>query len=89
MSQMQEPNLLERGLTRKAREQCITSIQKFCIWILGIVVLGSFAMMCLQAVGIVDPEVLYFSHILVSVLGIITGYLFGNNAKISMSGNGF
>ena len=60
----------------------------FCIRILGLVVLGSFVMLCLQAVGIVNPDVPYFSHMLFSTISVIVGYLFGSNTRISMSGGG-
>ena len=52
--------------------------------IAGIIILGSFAMLCLQAADLVRPDFPYFSHILLSALTAIFGYLFGNNARIPM-----
>lgn len=61
-------------------------MQKFCMGIMGAIVLGSFVMLCLQETRVIESDSLVFSHILFSTLSAILGYLFGSNMKISMSG---
>ena len=83
MPKVQELYILERGLNRKARAQSATALQKLFTVLISIIIIGSFIMMCLQAVGIAQPD-LPFSHIMVSMISLLGGYLFGNNVKISM-----
>ncbi len=68
-------------LVRRIREQRITPMQKFFMRLIGIIIAGSFVMVCLQAAGIVSSDYLIFSHILLSMMSAIGGYLFGSNIK--------
>lgn len=81
-------NIVELTLTRRAREQQPTKGQKFLMCIIGVVVLGSFAMLCLQEAGIVESNSLIFSYLLLSLVSAISGYLFGSNMKTQMFGGG-
>lgn len=83
---MQTSDIVGHTLTRKARAQRVTTMQKFCMGIMGAIVLGSFVMLCLQETRVIESDSLVFSHILFSTLSAILGYLFGSNMKISMSG---
>lgn len=75
-------------MNRKARAQPVTLVQKFCICVMGAIVLGSFVMVSLQEAGVVESNSSIFSHILFSTITAIFGYLFGSNAKISLPGSG-
>ena len=86
MPKVQEPDVMGWDLTRKVRAQPATTMQKQFMSLMSGIIAGSFVMMCLQAVGVAQPD-LPFSHILVSTIGLTGGYLFGNNAKTSMSGD--
>lgn len=48
--------------------------------IIGIIVVGSFLMLCLQMFGFAQVEFPYFSHILASALSAFIGYLFGRSS---------
>ena len=85
MPKVWELYILERGLTRKARVQSATTMQKFFIVIVGSITVVSFVMLCLQSLGLTQENFL-FSHIVISMLSAMGGYLFGNNTKISMLG---
>lgn len=75
-------------MTRRARAQPITTIQKCCMGIMGVIALGSFGMVCLQEIGVVESDSAIFSHLLFSTLSAMGGYLFGSNMKIPVSGGG-
>ena len=74
---MQAADIVGWRLTRRAKAQPVTTVQKFGMVVVGIVVVGSFVMLCLQAVGWVPPDFPYFSHILASSVSAIVAYLFG------------
>ncbi len=54
--------------------------------IMGTVVLGSFGIVCLQEIGVVESDSTIFSHLLLSTISAIGGYLFGSNMRIPMFG---
>lgn len=83
---MQTVNIVGHTLTRKVSVQRVTPMQKFCMVVMGSIVLGSFVMLCLQETRVIESDSFVFSHILFSTLSAILGYLFGSNMKISMSG---
>ena len=70
-------------MARKVKAQPVTLMQKFFMSIVGIIVLVSFLMMCLDALGFIQTD-LPFTHIVISMLSAMGGYLFGNNTKISI-----
>lgn len=74
---MQATNIVGWNLKRKAKEQPVTAFQKFFMVVGGIIIIGSFVMLCLQAVGFVPLDFPYFSHILTSSISAIIAYLVG------------
>ena len=60
-----------------------TFLQKGFMFIVGIIVLGSFIMTIIQNIGLV-PDNDFYSHILFSSLSAIFGFLLGNNVKTIM-----
>ena len=77
---MQKPNVMGWSLTRRVRAQPATTMQKQFMLLMSCIIAGSFVMMCLQAVGVAQQD-FPFSHIVVSMISLLGGYLFGNNVK--------
>lgn len=84
---MRTAHIVEWGLTREAKAQPVTPVQKFCMCIVGAVVLGSFVMVSLQEMDVVESNSPIFSHMLFSTITAIFGYLFGSNMRTPLSGD--
>ena len=75
-------NIMGRGLTRKAKSQPITGLQKICASMLIAIFVCSLIMLMLNAIGMIQTDIIFFQHVLIVVTSVTIGYLFGNNTKI-------
>ena len=67
MSQMQATNIMGRSLTREAKTQPITGLQKICVSMLIATFACSLIMLMLKVIGMIQIDVVFFQHILIVV----------------------
>ena len=83
---MQAADIVGWSLNRKAKAQPITGIQKACMLLMSIILLGCFTVIILNAIGLTHGDTTFFQYMLAMILSAMMGYLFGNNTKTSLSG---
>ena len=71
-------------MNRNAKAQPVTWMQKVCMLLIVVVLLGFFIVLILNAVGVIQTDTTFFQYMFVMMLSAIMGYLFGNNTKVSL-----
>ena len=87
MSPMQATDIVGWGLTRRAKEQPVTWMQKAGMFLVGIILLGCFTVVILKMVGLTQEDTTFFQYMLATISSAVIGYLFGNNTKVSLPDN--
>ena len=85
MPQMRAADIVGWSLRRKANEQRVTTMQKFCMLIVGGAFAYALTMVSLETFGVIQEDVTYYKYMMLSIFSAGVGYLFGNNARTSMS----
>ena len=78
-------NIVGWGLTRKAKAQHVSMLQKFSMSVLGITFIFSLFMIALDGAGLVQTNIAFFQSVMASIVGAAVGYLFGSNARVQSS----
>ena len=82
---MQTANIMGWSLTHDARAQSVSTMQKFCMVVVGVGFLYALVMVTLETFGMIQEDVTYYKYIMISLFSASVGYLFGNNARTSYS----
>ena len=81
---MQAADIVGWSLNRRAKAQPVTWMQKVCMLLIIVVLLGFFIVLILKAVGLTQADTTFFQYMFAMMLSAIMGYLFGNNTKVSL-----
>ncbi len=71
-------------MTRRAKTQPITGLQKFGMFMVSVVFIGCFIVVILKAIGMIHTDVAFFQYLLGMITSAIVGYLFGSNTRVSL-----